>query len=93
MASFKARKVKSSLLKEGFVEVQSHHQYFEFWHNGQFILKTYTSHSGEDINAYLASAMSKQCEMDKPFFVEFIECTKSREDYVAMLLTKNIITR
>jgi len=93
MPSFKAKKVIASLLKKGFTQDDSHHHYYEFWHNGQLVSRTYTSHSGEDINDYLVSAMRKQCYMNKAFFIEFVKCTKSKEDYIKLLLDEKLITK
>lgn len=91
MALLKATKTKQSLKKKGFIQDDSHHHYFEFWHQGKVIATTYTSHNGEDINDYLIKAMSKQCLMDKSFFVEFIKCTKSKDDYIKLLKLKGEI--
>lgn len=91
MPSFKAKKVITSFLKKGFVKDESHHHYYEFWYNGTLVARTYSSHSGEDINDYLISAMRKQCNMDKAFFIEFVKCTKSREDYIQLLIDQNLI--
>lgn len=91
MASLKATKTKQSLIKKGFIQTDSHHHYFEFWHKGKVIATTYTSHNSEEINDYLIKAMSKQCLMDKMFFIEFIKCTKSKEDYIKLLKLKGEI--
>lgn len=91
MAVLKATKTKQSLRKKGFIQDDSHHHYFEFWHDGKVIATTYTSHNNEDIDDYLIKAMSKQCLMDKPFFVEFIKCTKSQDDYIKLLKLKGEI--
>ncbi|MDI9363724.1 MAG: hypothetical protein QM541_02145 [Flavobacterium sp.] len=91
MAVLKATKTKQSLMKKGFIQDNSHHHYFEFWHNGKVIATTYTSHNNEDIDDFLIKAMSKQCLMDKPFFVEFIKCTKSQDDYITLLKSKGEI--
>lgn len=91
MAVLKATKTKKSLQKKGFIKDDSHHHYFEFWYDGKVIATTYTSHNSEDIDDYLIKAMSRQCLMDKPFFVEFIKCTKSKEDYIKLLKSKGEI--
>jgi len=91
MAVLKATKTKQSLKKKGFTQDNSHHHYFEFWHEGKVIATTYTSHNNEDIDDYLIKAMSKQCLMDKPFFVEFVKCTKSQDDYISLLKSKGEI--
>lgn len=91
MAVLKSSKAKQSLQKKGFTKDDKHHHYFEFWHDGKVIATTYTSHNNEDIDDHLIKAMSRQCLMDKPFFVEFIKCTKSKEDYVKLLISKGEI--
>ena len=91
MAVLKATKTKQSLKKKGFTQDNSQHHYFEFWHEGKVIATTYTSHNNEDIDDYLIKAMSKQCLMDKPFFVDFVKCTKSKEDYITLLKSKGEI--
>ncbi|MCE6991920.1 hypothetical protein [Dyadobacter sp. CY323] len=85
MASIKTAKVEKSLLKKGFVQSDTHHHYFEFHHEGVLMSRTYTSHSGKDIDDYLITQMAKQCLMKRPFFIEFVECTKSKEDYLTTL--------
>lgn len=92
MAVLKAINTKQSLQKKGFTKDDSHHHYFEFWHEGKVIATTYTSHNSEDIDDYLIKAMSKQCLMDKPFFMEFIRCTKSKDDYINLLKSKGEIS-
>jgi predicted RNA binding protein YcfA (HicA-like mRNA interferase family) len=93
MPSFKAKKVSASLLKKGFTREEKHHHYYEFWYDGKLVAKTYSSHSNEDIDDYLLSAMRKQCNMNKDFFIEFIKCTKSREEYIQLLIDQNIISK
>jgi hypothetical protein len=93
MPSFKAKKVNGSFLKKGFRKDDSHHHYFEFWYNGKLVARTYTSHNNEDINDYLISAMRKQCNMDKSFFMEFVKCTKSKEDYIKLLIDQGLIAK
>ncbi len=91
MAVLKATKTKQSLKKKGFTQDNSHHHYFEFWYEGKVIATTYTSHNSEDIDDFLIKAMSKQCLMDKSFFVEFVKCTKSQNDYITLLKSKGEI--
>ena len=91
MPVLKPQKILSALLKKGFIDDNSHLHYYEFWHNGQLVARTYTSHSAREIDDYLISAMSKQCKMDKQFFLAFINCTKLKDDYLELLKIKNII--
>jgi len=91
MASLNAHKTVSSLLKKGFVQDDTHHHIFKFWHNGKLIAKTHTSHNDQDIYDGLISAMSKQCKMDKPFFIEFAKCDKTHGDYLKLLSGKGLL--
>jgi hypothetical protein len=93
MASLKADKTISSLLAKGFVQDDMHHHIFKFWHDGKLIAKTHTSHNNQDIYDALISAMRKQCKMDKPFFLEFIKCTKTQEDYLNLLIKQKLIPK
>lgn len=87
MASLNAKTVIANFLKKGFIKVDhhSHHRYYEFWYENKLITRTYTSHNSESIDDYLIGSMRKQCKMDKAFFIEFAKCTKSKEDYIALL--------
>jgi len=85
MASLKTKQTISNFLKKGFKLSDSHHKYYEFWHNGKLITQTYTSHSGTTLDSYLINSMHKQCKMDKAFFMEFATCTKSENDYIKLL--------
>jgi len=88
MPALKAKKVENSLLKKGFSKNDSHHHFFEFWHNGKFILKTKTSHNGQDIDDYLIRQMYIQCKLSKEQFLDLINCPLSKEEYID-LLNKN----
>ncbi|WP_158825734.1 hypothetical protein [Mucilaginibacter lacusdianchii] len=91
MASLKTKKAISNFLKKGFTLNNSHHHYYEFWHEGKLIAQTYTSHSGDTLDDYLIGSMKKQCKMEKNFFIEFAKCTKSKEDYIESLIQKGFI--
>ena len=91
MASLNAKATISSFLKKGFVKSNSHHRYYEFWHEDKLIAKTYSSHNSEPIDDYLIGSMRRQCNMDKPFFIEFAKCTKSKEDYILLLKKEGLI--
>lgn len=91
MASLKGKKTNQSLLKKGFAKAEGDHHVFEFWHNDIFITKTKTSHNSQDINDYLIKAMSNQCKVDKEFFIEFVRCTKSKDDYIDKLIENGTI--
>lgn len=85
MAVLDAKKTTQNLQSKGFIKSESHHHYFEFWHEDKLIVRTRTSHNNQDLNDYLISAMAKQCLMPKKFFKDFCRCTKSREEYISLL--------
>lgn len=91
MASLKAKKVIANFVEKGFIKINSHHRYYEFWYESKLITRTYTSHNSETIDDYLIGSMKKQCKMDKAFFIEFANCTKSKDDYIALLKKEGFI--
>ncbi len=91
MAALKAKTTNKHLLKKGFKQVEGDHHWFEFWHNGIYITRTKTSHNDQDIHDKLISLMSKQCKVSSIFFKQFAKCEKSKEEYIAELITNNII--
>ncbi|HCN84957.1 MAG TPA: hypothetical protein DIT07_15270 [Sphingobacteriaceae bacterium] len=91
MASLNTKKTIASLTQKGFVLNNTHHQYYEFWHDGKLIAQTYTSHSGDTLNDYLIGSMKKQCKMEKNFFIDFAKCTKTKDDYLKVLKQNGFI--
>jgi predicted RNA binding protein YcfA (HicA-like mRNA interferase family) len=91
MASLKGKTTNKNLLKKGFIQANGDHNYFEFWYNGTFVVKTKTSHNNQDISDGLISAMAKQCKVSNSFFKEFAKCNKSEEDYIQELKSNKII--
>jgi len=91
MASLQGKKTTQNLLKKGFTKTEGDHHFFEFWHDGVLVTKTRSSHNNQDINDHLIKAMSIQCKVDKSFFQEFVKCTKSKEDYIKVLMANGTI--
>lgn len=91
MASLKAKTTVKNLLKKGFYKDDTHHHYYNFWHDGKIIATTFTSHNDQDIYDALITAMSKQCRMDRNFFIDFAKCTKNQSDYIQHLKAKGEI--
>lgn len=91
MAVLDGKNTQKNLLKKGFQLSESHHHFFEFWHNGILVTKTKTSHNNQDITSGLISAMSLQCKVSNEFFKKFARCEKSKDDYVAELKKSKII--
>jgi predicted RNA binding protein YcfA (HicA-like mRNA interferase family) len=93
MSALNSKKTVQNLTNKGFKQVpdKKHHRYFEFWHNGVCVTRTYTSHNNQDINDYLISRMSDQCKVSPVFFKEFAKCNKSEKDYVEELIIRGFI--
>lgn len=92
MACFKARKVKQSLAKKGFIEDSGDHYYFVLYENGKKTpVYTKTSHNDQDIGNPLISLMSQQLHLTKSQFLDLINCPLSKEEYIKILKNKNII--
>ncbi len=88
------RKIKSSLLKKGFVQQQGDHEYFYHEVNGKRTGPyTYLSH-GSKPKTYgdtLLKRMKLQLRLDSMQQVkDLLECPMSVEDYKSILKTKNI---
>ncbi|UPK72812.1 hypothetical protein [Chitinophaga filiformis] len=91
MAALQAQKTISNLLSKGFVKAAGDHQYLEFWHNGKYVLQTFCSHNGEDINDHLIAKMRKQCHLGKDDFLDLANCPLSEEAYVKKLIDSGTI--
>lgn len=91
MASLKAKKTESSLLKKGFLWASGDHNYLELWHDGKYVLQTFLSHNNQDIGDDLISKMRKQCQLDKKEFMDLINCPLSQEAYIKLLKVKGIV--
>ena len=92
MASLKAKTTIQNLKKKGFYEDDTHHHYYNFYYNNKLFATTHTSHNNQDIYDALITAMSKQCRMDRNFFIDFAKCTKNEADYIQHLKDKGEIT-
>ena len=76
--------VETGLRNKGFVETQGDHHYFVYHRKDgkKTLAKTKTSHGSKaDLDDYLLGAMAKQCQLTKPQFLEFVDCTLSRDAY------------
>lgn len=91
MAVLDPKKTHKSLLKKGFVENNSHHIMYEFFHEGKYILHTHASHNGQDIDDYLISKMKSQCKLSKQQFLDLINCPLTKEKYIEILKENKII--
>mgnify|MGYP001497921741 CR=1 FL=1 len=81
--TLKAADVESKLIhKFKFTKDNSDHRKFTLEVPGQALIFTIISHSHRDISAPILSSICKQLRVRKHFFLEMIQCTKSREDYL-----------
>jgi predicted RNA binding protein YcfA (HicA-like mRNA interferase family) len=85
MGAIKTKRTEKTLLRKGFVQPDIYHHYFEFYHDGVMISRTYSNHSSSNITDHVITQMAKQCGMERQFFLEFIAGPKSKEDYLATL--------
>lgn len=92
MACFSASKVKKSLVKKGFKEEEGDHYYFALYENGKKTpVYTKTSHNNQDIGDSLIGLMSRQLYLSKNQFMNLINCPLSKEEYIKILKSKNVI--
>jgi len=65
-------------------DVKGHHIFYYFIEDGVRVTSTKVSHgSNRDIQDGIVGQMAKQMGVNRPFFAELVQCTKSRDDYVA----------
>jgi hypothetical protein len=92
MAGLNPKVVQKSLKKKGFKVSNGADKYFEFCHNGKFILHTYTSHgTSHDIGDYLIHKMAFQCKLDKKDFLDLVNCPMDKEKYIGILEKKGVL--
>lgn len=90
----KTRKIDSALISKGFVknEKKKHIFYFLYIDGKKTQIRTKLSHGSNEYNDSLLSAIRKQLKFNnKEELEEFIECTKSLEQYIKRLESKSII--
>ncbi|MGB7531853.1 MAG: type II toxin-antitoxin system HicA family toxin [Halobacteriota archaeon] len=93
----KTRKIASALTSKGFVEQggkkrKKHTFYFLYVDGKKTPIRTKLSHGIDEYDDTLLSFMSKQLKFDKKEELEdFIDCTKTFEEYLSMLTDKSII--
>ena len=92
MSVLDPRKAEKALIKKGFVKVDTHHHYYTFIYEGKVVARTRMSHNNQEINNFLISAMSRQCQLIKEDFLNLINCPLSKEGYIKKLKDKGAIT-
>lgn len=91
----KKSKVKSSLRKKGFEQIEGDHHYFLYiTHEGKrTTIRTKTSHTPKmkDIPDNLLAQMAKQCQVTKQEFVNLLDCSLDRAGYEKILSDKGFL--
>lgn len=78
----KTRDIERSLTdKFGFQLDMSHHRYLSLALPGLPTIRTRLSHGVREYGKKLESLVARQLHVRTSFFVEMIDCTRSREDY------------
>jgi predicted RNA binding protein YcfA (HicA-like mRNA interferase family) len=95
MASLDPRKAEQALKKKGFtMETGKDHLYFRLNVDGKDTsIQTKISHNSADIGNGLIKKMSNQLRIDKNFFIDFVSCEKSQQDYINELVGKAILSK
>lgn len=93
MSAQAARRVAAALTSKGFVERDVHHKRYHFIYQGRDVgVSTKISHGADSIGPALISQMRKQMRLaSNADFADFVECSLSRDDYVAILKSQGVI--
>lgn len=93
MPSLKRDDVESSLSKKGFTEqAGGDHRYFRLFYDGKntgIYTKTSRGTGYKSLGDGLVSSMAKQLKLPTRDFVRLIDCSMSREEYLALLAEKD----
>lgn len=95
MSALDAKKTYQNLKKKGFVDSTRKsvdHKYLEFFYQGKYVTHTKISHNSGDLDNYLIKQMSVQCKLDKREFLDLANCPLSKEDYLAILDKKGLLS-
>lgn len=91
MATYKRRAVAQALQAKGFRRRETHHSYFVYYTNDgrKTAVQTKISHGrgGVDIDDALIGRMAQQCNLRTAQFRALVECSLSRADYEALLVS------
>nr|QNO52824.1 hypothetical protein KPNLKIIH_00016 [Methanosarcinales archaeon ANME-1 ERB6] len=93
----KTRKIASALTTKGFIEQggkkrKKHTFYFLYVDGKKTSIRTKLSHGIDEYDDKLLSFMSKQLKFDKKKEIEdFIDCSKTYNEYIRMLMDKSIL--
>lgn len=86
MTAFKARDVRRSLTKKGFVERDNGDLFYTLWVGGKKSrIFTKMSKSDDDLGKRYLGTMTHQLKLGRSEFDRLITCTLEHEGYVALL--------
>jgi len=86
----KVEEVKRVYRKLGIDTEQSHHKMAYFKYNGKTVIKTRLSHGSGDAKA--TNQIRQDFKLNEEKFRDLINCPLSKEDYIAILREKKIIS-
>ncbi len=95
MTTLKKNTAFKNLLKKGFIESTKKapdHKRLELYVDGKFVTSTKFSHNNDDIRDPLIKLMSQQCKLSKNEFVDLANCPLSKEEYLEILKSKDLLS-
>jgi len=88
----KVRKIKSALIKKGFMEDNRDHKaYFYLYEGKKTSIATKISHGAGEYSDELLSIMKKELELSKKQFIGVLDCSVTGEDLKNLYIDKGII--
>jgi len=91
---FTSRETAAALKRKGFIEDKGkHHVFYYYQFKDQKISSIWTkiSHGAKEIDNYLIRQMARQTQLNKNQFINLIDCSLTKEDYLEHLLASNLI--
>lgn len=89
------QKVEKSLKSKGFRKDNTHHKFFIYWTQAgqKSTIKTKTSHgsSSKSLGVSLLGKMAGQCHLDKPEFLDLVDCPLDQAGYEEILEQKGLV--
>lgn len=90
----KSREVKAALQRKGFDASDGDHVFLTYITTAglRTAIMTKVSHGGShDIGDSLLAQMARQCKLNKPMFLQLVDCPLDRQTYEAELRNKGIL--
>lgn len=89
----KTRELKQGLKNKGFKESNRDHKFYILYIDGKKThVKTKISHGAKEYDDGLLNGMKQQVRLDtKQQFLNLVDCPMTKEEYVKLLIEKNII--